>query len=94
MIALVYPHVVPHTPQFTRLFKGVSHPFDGLASQFPNPELHDVNKHVPDEQSDAPATWEHAVPHTPQLDSVFKGDSHPFDAIPSQLSHPELHDVT
>ena len=41
VIALIYPHAVPHTPQFTRLFKGVSHPLDGLPSQFPKPPLHD-----------------------------------------------------
>ena len=90
--ALVREQGVPHTPQFVSVFKGASHPLDGLLSQFPKPELHEPNVQVPDEQSDIPCARLHVVPHPPQFESEFNGVSHPLDGLLSQFSQPELHD--
>ena len=86
-------HTVPQVIQFESVFKGDSHPLDGLLSQFPKPPLQDVSKQVPDEQSDVPCARLQSIPHDPQLEFVFKGVSHPFEVIRSQSCHPELHDV-
>ena len=84
---------VPHDTQSEFVFKGVSHPLLSIESQFPQLALQLDTLHVPvKHEDDIMFGREQIASHAPQSLRVVIGRSHPFDAIPSQLSHPELHE--
>ena len=89
MIALVYPHVVPHPPQLEFVVKGVSHPLSILPSQFSQEEKQEENWQVFVEQSENAFGWEHTIPQPLQFDVVVKDVSQPFPVYPSQSPNPE-----
>ena len=91
--ALEKLHACPHVPQLPRLVAVfVSHPFAGLLSQSPQPELHVPIAHDPLLHA-APAFAKlHALPQSPQLPTLaLMFVSHPFAALPSQLPKPATH---
>jgi hypothetical protein len=81
----------PHMPQFARSVLVFAHP---LAQQVVpvlhgGPPAHPITTHVPPMQLEPVA---HAWPQVPQFAlSVFRFDSQPFAAEPSQLPKPVLH---
>lgn len=82
-----------HAPQFD-VFVAVliSQPFVLFPSQFANVPTHDVISHVPVAQDVFALGYPHVVPHEPQLLSVFRFVSHPFEYKPSQSANPLLHE--
>jgi hypothetical protein len=93
-VAFGSEHATPHAPQLPSVFSAVSQPFAGLPSQLLKPALHAPSSHVPLSQVAVAFGLEHAVPHAPQLPSVFSVASQPFAGLPSQSLKPALHDAT
>jgi hypothetical protein len=85
-------HEFPQAPQAVMLVETfVSHPFVALPSQSPKPAKH-VGEHTPPAHEAVPFGFVQLLPHPPQLDVlVFRLDSHPFAALPSQFAKPALH---
>jgi hypothetical protein len=85
-VPLVLLHAVPHAPQFdVFVFVFVSHPLAALASQLPNPALHEATAQVPVAHVAVAFASPHTCPHAPQLVSDLSCVSHPFAALASQL---------
>jgi hypothetical protein len=92
VVPLAFVHPTRHAPQFEVVASEVSQPLTALPSQLPNPASH-AGAHVPAMQEVVPCAFRHSVPQAPQLPGsccVFA--SHPFEASPSQLLNPALHD--
>jgi hypothetical protein len=89
VLPLGFEHDVAQLPQwFTSEPSVASQPLFGFASQLPNPPLH-VGTHCPEVQTVVPLSFEHAVPHAPQLAALLCVlDSHPLLGLPSQLANP------
>jgi hypothetical protein len=85
-------HVTPHPPQLADVSSGVSHPFARFASQFPKPELHATNVHVPVVHVALAFVNVHAMPHAPQSVFVTRAVSQPFAGLASQSPKPEVHE--
>lgn len=85
-----FVQTVPHPPQLFRfVWVFVSHPFETLLSQFPNPGSHAI-EHAPSEQLAVPFALLQDVPQLPQfamLEFVFT--SQPFVDTPSQFANPD-----
>jgi len=86
-------HAAPQEPQFAVLvLRFASQPLFGLLSQLANPELH-VGTHAPVVQVVVPLAFVQLLPQLPQFPVlVFVFVSQPFEAMPSQLPNPALHD--
>jgi len=85
-VPLLLLHVVPQAPQFATLIcVFTSQPFAPAPSQLPNPELHAPRAQLPDAQDSAAFARSQTAPQVPQLDSVVRLVSQPFEAFPSQL---------
>jgi hypothetical protein len=86
VVPFALTHCVLQAPQFDRLvFVFVSHPFELLPSQLPNPALHVPSVHTPAGQvSDAFARLQ-ATLQSPQSVSVAMLRSQPLLALPSQF---------
>jgi len=72
------------------VFNGNSQPFASLASQLPHPALQAWIWQVPLEHVAEACPRLQAVPHVPQLLSMFNSASHPFASLPSQFPQPAL----
>jgi hypothetical protein len=86
-------HAAPQEPQFVVLvLRFASQPLFGLVSQLANPELQ-VGTHAPAVHVVGPLAFVQLVPQVPQLVVlVLVFVSQPFEATPSQLPNPALHD--
>jgi len=86
-----FVHELPQAPQFVRLLPVlVSQPFAVFASQSANPAKQ-VGEQTPPAHDTVPFAFEQLFPHPPQFDVlVFRLDSQPFPALPSQFANPEL----
>jgi hypothetical protein len=93
-VPLVLLQTAPQVPQFdTFVDVLVSQPLLGLPSQLPQPALQAESAQVPVEQLSVAFARSHTVLHAPQLASVFRGVSHPFELCPSQSPNPVAHDA-
>jgi len=84
---------VPQVPQLAAVVSGASQPFAAARSQLPKPELHERSAQEPEAQLAVAFARVHATPHAPQLASVEREVSQPFDDMESQSSKPALHDA-
>ena len=55
-----------HAPQSVRVLSGISHPFDGTASQSPKPGLHELTWHEPPAQVSLACAKSHGWSQPPQ----------------------------
>lgn len=93
-VAFVRAQGTPQAPQLVRLVRGASQPLASVASQLPQPPLH--MEMAQERVAHVALAWarEQATLHMPQSLSVLSAVSHPLPSMPSQLSHPGVHDVS
>jgi len=86
---------IPQVPQWLTFEpRLISQPFAGTVSQLPKPALHVLSEHVLAVQTAEAFAYEHAVPHAPQLLTLFvRLVSHPFTGLLSQSPRPAEHVV-
>jgi len=86
-------HAAPQEPQFPVLvLRFASQPFEARLSQLAKPELQ-VGTQAPDVHAVVPLAFVQLLPQLPQFAVlVFVFVSQPFEAMPSQLPNPALHD--
>jgi hypothetical protein len=93
-VAFASTQATPHAPQFVSVVSEASQPLASIPSQLPYSGLHEAIWQVSVAHVAVAFARVQVVPHVPQLVSVFKGVSQPFEAMPSQLPQPGAHDAT